>query len=93
MGRGRNDAADFRGKPRATNALASITQPDALPQRKPDNTPAMLCHRHHVSMENHNGLMAEVETTQATGTAEPEDARAQCSPGQGLGIGWTHAPS
>jgi transposase len=67
---GRNAAVDFHGERRTNRTHASLTDPDAQSYRKGDNTPARLCHMGHILMDNRHGLIVDVETTRATGTAE-----------------------
>jgi transposase len=73
-GAGRNAEVDFKGKKRCNDTHASTTDPDARLYRKSQNTAAQLCHMGHVLMENRNGLVIDVETTEANGTAEREAA-------------------
>jgi len=73
-GAGRNAEVDFKGKKRCNDTHASTTDPDARLYRKSNNTAARLCHMGHVLMENRNGLVVDVETTEANGTAEREAA-------------------
>jgi transposase len=67
---GRNAEIDFRGERRSNKTHASLTDPDAQSYRKSDNTPAQRCHMGHLLMDNRHGLIVDVETTQANGTAE-----------------------
>lgn len=69
-GGGRNPEVDFRGSRRSNATHASSTDPQARLFRKSDNAPAQLCYLGHVLMENRNGLVVDVETTEATGQAE-----------------------
>jgi transposase len=73
-GAGRNAEVDFKGKKRCNDTHASTTDPDARLFRKSNNTAARLCHMGHVLMENRNGLVVDVETTEANGRAEREAA-------------------
>jgi transposase len=66
----RNAETDFRGQRRSNATHASLTDPDARLYRKRENTAAVLCHMGHVLMDNRHGLIVDLETTQATGTAE-----------------------
>lgn len=65
---------DFKGKKRCNDTHASTTDPDARLYRKSKNTSAQLCHMGHVLLENRNGLVVDVATTQANGTAKREAA-------------------
>ena len=69
------------GTPRSTsrekrsNAThASTTDPDAKLYRKSDAAPAILGYLAHGLMENRSGLIVDVETTPASGTAERDAA-------------------
>ncbi len=55
------------------NLAASTTDPDAR-LAKIKGKEAKLSYRGHILVENRNGLIADCELTQATGTAEPEAA-------------------
>ena len=52
----------------------STTDPDAMLARKGAGKEAKLSYSGHVLMENRNGLVADVEVLQATGTAERDAA-------------------
>lgn len=71
---GRNAEVDFKGEKRSNQTHASSTDPDARLYRKSDAAPAVLGYLAHGLMENRNGLIVDVETTPATGTAEREAA-------------------
>jgi transposase len=71
---GRNPDVDFRGEQRTNDSHASTTDPKALLARKGPGREAKLCFAGHVLMENRNGLVVDVEITQATGTAERDTA-------------------
>lgn len=71
---GRNGDSDFRGRQRRNDTHASTTDPDARMYRKSSGTGAVLAYLGHALMENRNGLIVGVTTTQATGTAEREAA-------------------
>lgn len=71
---GRNPHVDFRGEQRTNDSHASTTDPTALLARKGPGREAKLCFAGHVLMENRNGLVVDVEITQATGTAERDTA-------------------
>ena len=66
---GSNQTADFRGTKRSNATHQSITDPDARLYRKGGNG-AQLCYMGHVLTENRNGLIVDVRTTRAEGTAE-----------------------
>jgi transposase len=73
-GPGRNGEQDFHGIQRSNETHASTTDPDARLFRKGPGKEAKLCFMGHVLMENRHGLVVEVATTRATGTAERETA-------------------
>ena len=70
----RNAEVDFKGEQRSNATHASTTDPQARLYRKSDAAPAVLGYLAHGLMENRNGLIVDVETTQASGTAEREAA-------------------
>ena len=69
-GSGRNPEVDFHGEPRSNQTHYSTTDPEALLARKGTAREAKLCLAGHVLMENRNGLVVDVEVTQADGYAE-----------------------
>ena len=71
---GRNPDVDFHGEKRSNATHQSTTDPEALLAKKGKGKEAKLCLMGHVLMENRSGLIVDVETTQATGTAEVETA-------------------
>lgn len=71
---GRNPNVDFRGEQRINATHASTTDPEALLARKGPGREAKLCFAGHVLMDNRNGLVVDVQITQATGTAERDTA-------------------
>jgi transposase len=73
---GRNPTVDFKGETRCNATHASTTDPDARLYKKSPGDKAQLCFMGHALMENRNGLVVDVETTLATGTAEREAAKA-----------------
>jgi transposase len=75
-GGGRNPDVDFRGQRRGNATHVSATDPEARLARKGDGQETRLCFMGHVLMENRNGLLVDLELTEATGTAEREAARA-----------------
>ncbi|WP_156129067.1 hypothetical protein [Chitinibacter sp. ZOR0017] len=60
-----------RAKP---SAMPRISRRPTRLYKKAKFAEAKLRHLSHILMENRNGLVADVETTQATGTAEREAA-------------------
>jgi transposase len=71
---GRNPEVDFHGEKRSNATHQSTTDPEARLAQKGKGKEAKLCFMGHVLMENRNGLIVDVATTQATGTAEVEAA-------------------
>lgn len=69
-----NGWADFRGKKRKNDTHESRTDPESLLMRKGQGKEAKLSFSAHVLMENRNGLLKDVRTTQATGRCEREAA-------------------
>ena len=80
-GGGRNRDADFQGERRSRDTYASNTDPEARLYRKGKQQGAQLCYLGHVLTENRNGLVVDVELTEADGYAEREAALAmlECS--------------
>ncbi len=84
-GGGRNRDADFQGERRSRDTHESTTDPDARLYRKGKQQGAQLCYLGHVLTENRNGLIVDVELTEADGYAEREAAlamleRSVCGP-------------
>ncbi len=73
-GKGRNPVVDFHGEKRTNATHQSTTDPEARLARKGNGKEAKLCLMGHVLMENRGGMVVDVATTQATGTAEVEAA-------------------
>ena len=73
---GRNPTVDFKGEKRSNATHASTTDPQARLYKKAEGEKARLSYLGHALMENRNGLVVDVETTPATGTAEREAAKA-----------------
>jgi transposase len=73
-GAGRNPAVDFRGQRRVNATHASTTDAEARLARKGPGQEARLCFAGHVLMENRQGLVVDVQVTQARGTAERDAA-------------------
>lgn len=71
---GRNPEVDFKGEPRGNATHASTTDPESRLYKKGEFTEAKLRYMAHALSENRNGLVVDVETTQATGRAEWEAA-------------------
>lgn len=87
---GRNPTVDFKGEKRSNATHESTTDPEARLYKKSEGDKARLCYLSHALMENRNGLIVDVTTTQATGTAEREAAlvmaeRTIANPGATLG--------
>ncbi len=70
----KNPSVDFHGEKRTNDTHQSTTDPKALLARKGNGKEAKLCYTGHVLMENRNGMVVDVNFTQATGTAEREAA-------------------
>lgn len=70
----RDPIADFKGEKRSNKTHASATDPEARLARKNDGDASRLCHMAHTLMENHNGLIVDVEVSEFTGHAEVETA-------------------
>jgi transposase len=73
-GPGRNPKVDFHGEARSNATHASTTDPQARLYKKSKFTESKLRYITHALSENRNGLVVDVETTLATGTAEREAA-------------------
>ncbi len=71
-GGGRNPDVDWRGERRGNASHRSATDPEARLARKGRGREARLCYAGHSLIENRNGLIAQCELTQASGTAERE---------------------
>jgi transposase len=69
-----NPTVDFHGEKRSNATHQSTTDPDALLARKGAGKEAKLSYTGNVLMENRHGLIADVETMQADGTAERDAA-------------------
>jgi len=69
-----NPTVNFHGEERRNDTHVSTTDPDAMLARKGDGKEAKLSYSGHVLMENRNGLIADAEVLQATGTAERDAA-------------------
>jgi len=75
-GPGRNAERSFHREKRSNETHESTTDPEARLYKKGDGQPAKLCYMGHALMENRNGLAVRGGVSQATGTAEREDALA-----------------
>ena len=86
---GRNPEVDFKGEKRSNATHESKTDPDSRLYKKATYAEAKPRHLTHIVMENRNGLVVDVETTKATGTAEREAAEKMAKrtlkPGSTLG--------
>ena len=71
-GGNRNPEVNWRGQKHSNETHQSKTDPEAKLARKSFNTAARLCYAGHVLMENRNGLMVDIEVTEANGKAERE---------------------
>jgi len=69
-----NSDVNFRGEKRSNQTHQSTTDPEARLYKKSKGSEAKLAYLGHVLMENRNGLVADIELTLATGTAEREAA-------------------
>jgi len=67
---GRNPEVDFKGEPRSNATHESSTDPESRLYKKGEFTEAKLRYMAHALSENRNGLVVDVETTQANGRAE-----------------------
>lgn len=75
-GPGRNAERNFRKEKRRNETHQSTTDPQARLYKKGDGQPAKLCYIGHALMENRNGLAVLGGVSQATGTAERDQALA-----------------
>jgi transposase len=69
-----NPTVNFHGERRSNETHQSTTDPEALLARKGAGKEAKLSYCGNVLMENRNGLVTDVETMQADGTAERDAA-------------------
>src|SRR5262249_19698512 len=70
-----NPTVNFHGESRRNATHQSTTDPDAQLARKGNGREAKLSYAGHVLLDNRHGLVANVCTTAATGTAERDAAR------------------
>lgn len=86
---GRNPDTDYKGQRRSNDTHESSTDPEARLARKSQGSESKLAHMGHVLMENRNGLVVDVEVSEANGTAERETAlemiRRNCRRGATVG--------
>ena len=75
-GSGRNAERSFHKEKRSNETHESTTDPEARLYKKGDGQPAKLCYMGHALMENRNGLAVLGGISQATGTAERDEALA-----------------
>ncbi|MEJ1970572.1 MAG: IS5 family transposase [Rhizomicrobium sp.] len=75
-GPGRNAERGFHKEKRSNETHESTTDPEAKLYKKGDGQPAKLCYMGHALMENRHGLAVLGSVSQATGTAEREQALA-----------------
>ncbi len=76
QGGGRNHPRDFKGERRRRETHKSSTDPETRLYRKGPQQEARLCYLGHLLTEDRNGLVVDVESTQADGYAEREAALA-----------------
>jgi len=69
-----NRWVDFHGEKRSNETHQSTTDPDSRLMRKGPGKESKLCYGTHALMENRNGLLVDLEVSQATGSAEREAA-------------------
>jgi len=69
-----NNWVDFSGTKRSNDTHASITDPEALIARKSNGQEARPRYCGHALIENRNGLVVATSLSQATGTAERDEA-------------------
>ena len=84
-----NPTVNFHGESRRNDTHQSTTDPDAQLARKGPGKEAKLAYAGHVLLDNRHGLVANVCTTAATGTAERDAAHglldASAPPGSTVG--------
>ena len=68
--KGRNPSVDFKKEKRSNQTHQSKTDPQSRLYKKGEYTEAKLRYMTHALAENRNGLIVDVETTQADGRAE-----------------------
>jgi transposase len=80
-GPGRNAERNFHQEKRSNQTHESTTDPEARLYKKGDGQPAKLCYMGHALMENRHGLAVLGGISQASGTAERNEALAPKSEG------------
>lgn len=75
-GPGRNAERNFHQEKRSNQTHESTTDPEARLYKKGDGQPAKLCYMGHALMENRHGLAVLGGISQASGTAERNEALA-----------------
>lgn len=83
QGPGRNAERNFHQEKRTNETHESTTDPEARLYKKGDGQPAKLCYMGHALMENRHGLAVGGGVSEATGTAERENALALIDRRQG----------
>jgi hypothetical protein len=73
---GRNPTVDFKGASRSNETHYATTDQEARLYKKGNGDKSRLCYMEHALMENRNGLVVDVQTQHASGTAEREAALA-----------------
>lgn len=73
-GPGRNAERSFHKEKRSNDTHQSTTDPEARLYKKGDGQPAKLCYIGHTLMENRSGLAVRGGVSQASGTAERDQA-------------------
>ncbi|MFM9428839.1 transposase [Variovorax sp. GrIS 2.14] len=68
------DSEDWRGERRSNETQASRTDPDSQLYRKSSAAPALPSFFGHIATDNRHGLVVNVQTTKATGTAKRDAA-------------------
>lgn len=69
-----NPTVDFHGEKRSNETHASTTDPEAKLARKGNGKEAKLCFCGHGLTDNRNGLLVDIQITEANGRAEREAA-------------------
>jgi len=69
-----NGWGGFRGKPRSNDTHESKTDPEAKLARKGNGQEAKLCFAGHALMDNRNGLLVDLQVSEANVSAERETA-------------------
>ena len=69
-----NPTVNFRGERRTNRTHRSLTDPEARLARKAAGKESKLSHGMHILMENRNGLIMDLSTSEANGYAERQEA-------------------